>query len=72
MSISEVNRFLRKYRRRERTKKTTTLPPAQRGRPSWASTSNGPLPSALKRKVSSGGYDGKFKRKKDDMQDDSD
>lgn len=69
MATSEINRYLRKlrkFRKRERTKKL----PAQRGRPSWAS--NGPLPSALKRKVSSGGYDGKFKRKKDYMQDDSD
>jgi hypothetical protein len=71
MATSEINRYLRKYQKRERTKKSALLP-AQRGRPSWASTSNGPLPSALKRKVSSGGYDGKFKRKKDDMQDDSD
>ncbi|KIM85138.1 hypothetical protein PILCRDRAFT_817120 [Piloderma croceum F 1598] len=61
----EINRYLVKYRIRERTKQTAA-PPPQRGRPSWASTSNDPLPSALKRKVSSAGYDGKFKRKKDD------
>jgi hypothetical protein len=65
----EVKRYLRKYRKRERA--SSSALPSQRGRPSWASNKVGPLPSALKRKISSGGYDGNFKRMKEETDDDS-
>lgn len=68
MPSLEINRYVRRYRKRGRAK-NSALPP-QRGRPSWASNQMGPLPSALKRKVSSGGYDGNFKRMKEEVDDD--
>lgn len=65
--LSEINRYMRKYRKRKQAQ-STSLPP-QRGRPSWASNRTGPLPSTLKRKVSNGGYEGDFKRIKEETND---
>ena len=68
---SEIRRYLRQYRKREAGKKSTATIP-QRGQPSWAQSSSSQMdsiPSALKRKVSAGGYDGRFKRAKDSVLD---
>ena len=62
--FAEIDRLAKRYKRRAEV----NVPDAtSRGRPSWVSSSNGSLPSALKRKFGNGGFDAdrsEFKRQK--------